>query len=114
MRVSEQTRTLVLMRHGKAEADGATDADRRLSEKGEADARAAGAWLAARGVEPDLALVSAAVRTTQTWEAVAAGAGWDADLATHDESLYAAGPETALDLLREAEDGVGTLVVVGH
>ena len=36
-----------------------------------------GAWLAARGVEPEQALVSAAVRTQQTWEALAEGAGWD-------------------------------------
>lgn len=102
------------MRHAKAEQDGATDAERRLAERGEADAHAAGAWLAAQGVEPDLALVSAAVRTQQTWEAVAAGAGWDADLATYDETLYAAGPETALDVVRGVDDAVRTLVVVGH
>jgi phosphohistidine phosphatase len=112
--VSEQKRTLVVMRHSKAEQHGATDFERRLADRGEADARAAGAWLAAQGIEPDLALVSAAVRTHQTWEGVAAGAGWDEDLASYDESLYAAGPETALDLLREVEDDITTLVVVGH
>jgi len=102
------------MRHAKAEQHGTTDLERRLAERGEADARAAGAWLAAQGLEPDLALVSAAVRTQQTWEGVAEGAGWDVDLATYDETLYAAGPETAMDLLRDVEDDVRTLVVVGH
>lgn len=112
--VNEQTRTLVVMRHAKAEQDGATDFERRLAERGERDARAAGAWLAAQGIAPDLALVSAAVRTHQTWEAVAQGAGWDAEVATYDESLYAAGPESALDVVREVEESVRALVVVGH
>lgn len=112
--MSEQKRTLVVMRHAKAEQDGTTDFDRRLAERGERDARAAGAWLAAQGVEPDAALVSAAVRTHQTWEAVAEGAGWDADVASYDEALYAAGPESALDLVRGVDDDVRTLVVVGH
>ncbi len=112
--VSDQTRTLVVMRHAKAETDGPTDAERRLAGRGEAEARAAGVWLAARGLQPESALVSAAVRTRQTWDAVAEGAGWDADLATYDESLYAAGPESALDLVRQVEDDVRTLVVIGH
>ena len=107
-------RTIVVMRHAKAEADGPTDFERRLAERGMADAREAGEWLAARGMEPDLALVSAAVRTQQTWEALAEGAGWDVELATYDESLYAAGPETALDVVRGTDDAVRTLVLVGH
>lgn len=112
--MSTETRTLVVMRHAKAEQGGASDFDRRLSERGETDARAAGEWLAGRGIEPDLALVSAAVRTRQTWDHVATGAGWDADLASYDESLYAAGPESVLDLVRGVDDTVRTLVVVGH
>ncbi|HTW16921.1 MAG TPA: histidine phosphatase family protein [Nocardioides sp.] len=112
--MSEQTRTLVVMRHAKAEQDGATDFERRLAERGERDAHAAGAWLAGQGVAPDLALVSAAVRTHQTWESLAEGAGWDVELASYDESLYAAGPESALDVIREVDDAVRTLVVVGH
>lgn len=112
--MSTETRTLVVMRHAKADQDGASDAERRLSERGEADAREAGAWLAGQGVEPDLALVSAAVRTRMTWDALAAGAGWDADLASYDEALYAAGPETALDVVRGVDDAVRTLVLVGH
>jgi phosphohistidine phosphatase len=33
---------------------------------------------------------------------------------TYSDSLYAAGPETALDLVRETHDDVTALVVVGH
>jgi len=101
------------MRHAKAEQTGATDFERRLSERGHADAAAAGRWLAARGGEPELALVSAAARTQETWESVAEGAGWDHD-AELVEGLYSAGTQSALDLLREVEDGITSVMVVGH
>ena len=101
------------MRHAKAEQSAPSDYERQLSDRGMADAAAAGTWLAARDVVPDQALVSAAVRTQQTWEAVADGAGWDLE-GTLDEALYEAGPETALDLVRQTEGHVRTLVVVGH
>jgi phosphohistidine phosphatase len=101
------------MRHAKAEQSGPSDYERQLSDRGVGDAAAAGAWLAARDVVPDQALVSAAVRTQQTWEAVADGAGWDLE-GTLEEALYEAGPESALDLIRQTEDHVSILVVVGH
>ena len=101
------------MRHAKAEQSGPSDYERQLSDRGIVDATEAGQWLANRGVEPDQALVSAAVRTEQTWEAVNEGGGWDLE-PTLEESLYEAGSESALDLLRETEDQVRTLVLVGH
>jgi len=101
------------MRHAKAEQSAPSDYERQLSDRGMADAAAAGTWLAARDVVPDQALVSAAVRTQQTWEALADGAGWDLE-GTLEEALYEAGPEAALDLVRQTEGHVRTLVVVGH
>jgi phosphohistidine phosphatase len=106
-------KTLVVMRHAKAEQSGPSDYERQLSDRGIIDATEAGQWLANRGVEPDQALVSAAVRTQQTWEAVAEGAGWDLE-GTLEEALYDAGPETALDLIRECDEAIRTLVLVGH
>ena len=101
------------MRHAKAEQVGPTDFERALSRRGRADAEAAGAWLAGLGVSPDQALVSAALRTRQTWSSVADGASWTLS-PTVDEGLYSAGPETALDLLRGLDTSVGSVVVVGH
>jgi phosphohistidine phosphatase len=103
----------VIIRHAKAEQSGASDVERQLTDRGLVDAAQAGEWLAARGVEPDQALVSAAVRTQQTWEAINEAAGWDLE-ATVEDALYEAGTETALDLIRGAEDHVRTLVLVGH
>ena len=93
-------RRLVVMRHAKAEAWGESDQGRALEPRGRDDAAAAGRWLAERGFVPDHALVSAAVRTVETWEAVAEAAGWDFEPVL-DPGLYAAGPEAALDLIRE-------------
>ncbi|MDX6372928.1 MAG: phosphohistidine phosphatase, partial [Nocardioidaceae bacterium] len=106
-------KTLVMIRHAKAEQSGRSDFERQLTDRGTLDATEAGQWLAARGVEPDQALVSAAVRAQQTWEAVNEGGGWDLE-GTADDALYEAGTETALDLIRETEDVIRTLVVVGH
>jgi phosphohistidine phosphatase len=54
-----------LLRHGDA-ADGSPDADRPLTEKGEQQARAAGAALAELGVELDACLTSPKVRAAET------------------------------------------------
>ena len=101
------------MRHAKAEQSGPSDFERELSVRGVVDATEAGQWLAGRGIEPDQALVSAAVRTQQTWEAVNDGGGWDLE-GTLDDALYEAGTESALDLIRATDPGIRTLVVVGH
>jgi phosphohistidine phosphatase len=54
-----------LLRHGEA-ADGSPDADRPLTDKGEEQARAAGAALAALGVPLDACLASPKVRASET------------------------------------------------
>jgi phosphohistidine phosphatase len=111
--VQNTSRTLVLVRHAQAETFAIRDEDRLLTPGGRADAAAAGEWLAAQGVRPDRALVSAAQRTQETWAALAGAAGFPIapDL---DHGLYAAGPESALDLIRMVEDDVDTVLVLGH
>lgn len=102
-----------MMRHAKAEQGGASDMARVLADRGRADAAEAGRWLAEWGLVPDHALVSSAERTRETWSVLAEAAGWDVE-ADHDTGLYAAGPETALDLVREVPAEVRSLIVVGH
>jgi phosphohistidine phosphatase len=115
--VSEQAeparRQLVVMRHAKAEPGGETDAVRELAQRGWDDSLEAGRWLADKGFVPQAALVSAARRTASTWSALAEGGSFDAEV-TYSEGLYTAGPETALDLVRETGAEVLSLVVVGH
>jgi len=101
------------MRHARAEPGGETDASRELVQRGWDDALEAGEWLAGGGFSPDAALVSSARRAASTWLAAAQGGSFEAE-ATYSDSLYAAGPETALDLVRETPDDVTSLLVVGH
>jgi len=101
------------MRHARAEPGGETDHERELASRGWNDALEAGRWLADRGFVPDAALVSSARRTASTWVALAEGGSFEVD-ATYSDSLYSAGPETALDLVRETDGEVSALVVVGH
>ncbi|MBZ5739950.1 SixA phosphatase family protein [Nocardioides mangrovi] len=104
---------LVVMRHSKAEQDGPTDFERPLADRGLRDAADAGAWLANTGFVPDHALVSAALRTRETWASLAGGASWTLE-PDFDRGLYAAGPETAIDLIRLVPDEVDSLLVIGH
>jgi phosphohistidine phosphatase len=55
-----------LLRHGDAEQGGADDASRRLTAKGERQARAAGAALAALGAKVERCLTSPKVRAAET------------------------------------------------
>lgn len=111
--MQRQSRRLVVMRHAKAEQVGPSDHQRELAPRGLADAAESGRWLAREGAMPDHALVSAALRTRQTWQAVAEAAGWSIE-ASFDEGLYAAEPQTALDVIRSVPTDVTSLVVVGH
>jgi phosphohistidine phosphatase len=111
--VQRQSRLIVVMRHAKAEQLGPTDFERELAERGRGDSEAAGRWLAGQTITPDHAWVSAALRTQQTWECVAEGAGWALEPAL-DRGLYAAGPDTAFDLIRSTPDESRILLVIGH
>ncbi len=106
-------RRLAVMRHAKAEGYEKADHDRELASRGRHDAESAGRWFVEFGLVPDGALVSAAARTRETWASIAEAAGWvlEPDLS---EPMYGAGPESALDLIRETPDQVGCLVVIGH
>ncbi|WP_235735948.1 SixA phosphatase family protein [Nocardioides alcanivorans] len=114
----ETTRTLVIVRHAKAEAFAPDDHARALTARGEADARALGTALAHQGVRPDVALVSDAARTRSTWSflrdgARAAGVEWQAD-AEFSRAVYTADEDFLLQLVKEADPGARTLLVVGH
>ena len=113
-------RTLVLLRHAKAEAPGPiSDFTRSLTKTGDADADAAGAWLADQGLRPDLVLCSPATRTRQTWQGVSvAMAQVHPDVAApevhYETTLYEGGRTDVIDLLRAVPDEVGVVLVVGH
>jgi phosphohistidine phosphatase len=113
------SRTLVIMRHAKAEHGGSrSDIDRQLTARGRDDATAAGAWLATSRIAPDLVLCSPAARTRGTWHAVAIGLVDGpvpiAPEVRYEADLYSAGVIAALDLVRGVDDAFRTILLIGH
>jgi phosphohistidine phosphatase len=108
-------RRLILLRHAKSDwADAETpDAERPLSREG----RDACALIAARvgggSLAPDLILCSSALRTRQTLARIAPALPAEVPVLT-EERLYLASPDELLARLREVDDGVPTILVVGH
>lgn len=100
---------LVLWRHADAEdgAPGLSDEARRLTAKGEKQAKRMAAWLKSRLPEDAQVLVSPARRAQQTGQALTRRFQTSGDVGT------AAGPES---LLKAAgwPDADATVVVVGH
>jgi phosphohistidine phosphatase len=108
-------RTLVLLRHAKAERPaGIADIDRPLTARGHADAAAAGAWLFRRRVLPDEVVCSPSKRTRQTWHGVALALGTPGPAVRYDAIAYDGSPRDLLELVRDAAKGSGTVLLVGH
>lgn len=107
-------KTLVLMRHAKAEQGaGKPDHDRELSARGGRDAASAGRWLHDEALLPDLVICSTAVRTRQTWEHACHG-GAEAEFVEFRRGVYLGGSEQVLETVREEGGDVAQVLVVGH
>lgn len=105
---------LVLMRHSKsswtAEVD---DRERPLSRRGGRDGRAAGRLLAERQIAPDLVLCSTAVRARETFDRTVSGGAVFGQV-VYSDAVYEGCHETLASTLRGTDDGVETVLVVGH
>ncbi len=107
-------RTLILVRHAKAEApsDGLSDHDRALTLAGRTAAGQLAEELTKAGLAPTHAVVSSAVRAQQTWQLMLPSLGEVSSdtvaevYETHDEGLQ--------EIIRSAPADADTLVVVGH
>ncbi|HLM27206.1 MAG TPA: histidine phosphatase family protein [Thermoleophilaceae bacterium] len=95
-----------LLRHGEA-ADGSPDAERPLTRRGEEQARAAGAALAALGVSLEACLTSPKVRAAETARLACEALGVEPEV----ESQLAGGPfDPAEVALGHGEE----VLLVGH
>jgi phosphohistidine phosphatase len=114
MSSAAREKTLILMRHSKAEeGTGKTDHDRELNARGRRDAAAAGAWLKEQGLVPDLVICSTALRTRQTWDA-ACKAGAQAEFVEYRKSVYTGGVDDSLETIREDAGDTASVLVIGH
>lgn len=109
-------RTLLLMRHAKADVGhGEADFDRPLNDRGHLQAANVGRLLAERGYAPDHVICSGARRTRQTLKGVLHELDLPAspELDYSDEA-YSAGPDELLEMINRLDPQVGTVLVVGH
>src|SRR4051794_26954605 len=105
-------RRLMLLRHAKAEIPMGLDFDRALAPRGRAAAPLVGAYLRDEQLFPDLAVISPARRTQETWELVRSGLG---TVETRGERrLYEASREGLLAVIHGVEPGIRTLLMIGH
>lgn len=120
-----EERTLVLLRHAKAEqpAGNGQDIDRPLTVRGHADAAAAGAWLARHALLPEVVLCSASRRTRQTWHDVAmgmtgtppeGGPAGSSPVVRYEPTAYEAHPQELLALVRAADPTARTVLLIAH
>jgi phosphohistidine phosphatase len=108
-----ETRTLLLLRHAEAETTrpGHRDRDRRLSERGRAQAAEVGATIRAHGWTVDRALCSPALRARETLAGLALPEDVEIEVV---ESLYDAGSDAIIELVRTLPKQVRCALVVGH
>lgn len=105
---------LLLLRHAKAgPPQGGDDHGRTLTPRGIEEATSAGTRMAEQGWIPDLALVSDARRTRQTFDLAAAQLPVPPRL-TLLPGLYNADPETILEAIAAAPPATLCLLVIGH
>jgi len=97
---------IYLLRHGDAEDGDGDDAARRLTPKGESQARAAGRALAARGTKIDACLASPRVRAAETARLACEALGIEPETANE----LSGGRFDALALAA----GRGEVLLVGH
>ncbi|MBC7268053.1 MAG: histidine phosphatase family protein [Streptomyces sp.] len=108
-----EPRKIVLFRHAKADWPQVDDHDRPLAERGRMDAAVAGRKLADSGTTFDLALVSTAVRTRETWK-LAVHELAHRPKTLYEERIYEASPGELIAVLNETPDDIQNAVLVGH
>ena len=108
-------RTLLVLRHAQTEdvRPGGHDIDRRLTQAGEEQARAVGAFLREQGLAIDCVLCSSAVRARQTLELLDLPP-LAADHADVSEDYYNAGSDSLIEAVRALPDSCNTALFVGH
>lgn len=123
MAITHPDRTVVVVRHAKAEKQAESDHARRLTDRGRGDAAAAGSAVAS-ALSPtpgtasagrSVALVSSATRAHESWKQLAPALTEGSVVEEQvTDDLFEAGVDDVLGLLGRLDDDVAAVVVVGH
>lgn len=108
-------KTLLLLRHAKSSWKVADqpDFERPLNGRGEKSAPLMGRHLRGQKIEPDLILCSPAERARQTAALFVKAAGLSSEL-RYDERIYEASALQLLEVVAQADESAGTVLLVGH
>lgn len=108
-------KTLYLFRHGKSswQDKNIPDFDRPLKQRGIDAAHLIGEHMVSENMRPDLILCSSAARTQETLKYFLDAMGGEPDVMI-DRSLYLAGPNRIISQLSSVDDGVSSVMVIGH
>ena len=108
-------KTLVLLRHAKAEngSTGLSDSDRALNDRGRKEAQAVGTFIRKQDLALDLVLSSSAKRARETTELVLTSASLAVEV-RYDKGIYEAGPLRLLDVVAQIENQHSAILLVGH
>ena len=109
-------RSLILIRHTKSNWTDFSlpDFDRPIKKDRIDDAKNMAAQLKSLGVEPDLIICSPAKRTRQTAEYFCDKLKYEEKDIQFDKRIYESTAEDVLQVVRETDSKVKTLVVIGH
>lgn len=112
---ADAERRLVLMRHAKSDwsAPGQPDHARPLNRRGRLAAPLMAAFLAEQDWRIDLALISDAARTRETWERMRPLLP-DVPAPRLEPRIYEAPPEALLAALQDAPDDARAVLMLGH
>jgi phosphohistidine phosphatase len=106
-------RTLLLIRHAKAEQGEVPDRQRGLTTRGEADATALGHWLVEHDLAPTYVVVSPARRASLTWKAVGARLDGQPHV-TVDDRIYDNHVDALLGVVHDLPAAAMCVALVGH
>ena len=109
-------KNLILIRHAKSSWDepGIGDRERPLNKRGLADAPKIGAALKERGVEPDVIIVSLAVRAWTTAELIADALDYPREELVQESAIYAASFNSLMQVVQNINEEVETACLIGH
>ncbi|NQV26059.1 MAG: histidine phosphatase family protein [Rhodopirellula sp.] len=107
-------KSLIVLRHGKADQPGSVvDFNRSLTERGRREAVRTGEVLAERDLIPDLIVTSTANRAHATAQFVAEGCEYSGELVLSDD-LYLPTQAAIMETVREIPEQHTRVLIVGH
>lgn len=104
---------LIVLRHAHTERDAVDDWHRSLTDRGREQARSVAPALDTLPAQGLRVCVSTALRAMQTWEEIAPALGPGIDVRPT-QDLYTFDGDDVLRMLREIDEDVSSLMIVGH